>query len=118
MLRGGKSIYWKSITKYRAQDHLIVYLDETWYDLHDIVKEIWTDSSKEFNPPAPVSKGKSVVICLTGSADEGLVDLFLWKWHVKILRISKCYHKNMNGKVFESWFGDKLIPNFPFMEKR
>ena len=59
------------IAKYIAQNYLIVYLDETWYDSHDTVKKRWTESSKESNLSAPVSKGKSVVIFHTGSA-EGL----------------------------------------------
>ena len=94
------------------QNYVIVYLDETWYISHINVKKIWTGSSKESNLSAPVSKGKRVAICHAGSA-EGFVDNAL------LLRgkdISKCYldyHQNVNSEVFESWFGDKLIPNLP-----
>ena len=57
-----------------------------------------------------MSKAKSVAICLAGSADEGLVDNALLLCRNDM---SKCYHKNMNGEVFESWFGDKLVLNLP-----
>ena len=101
--------YLLEIVKYRAQNYAMVYLDEIWYDSHDTVKKIWTDS-KESNLSAPVSKGKKVVICHAGSA-EGFVDntfLLCGK------DISKCcvrYPKNMDGDVFESWFSNKLITN-------
>ena len=75
-------------------------------------KKIWTDSSKEPNLSAPVSKGKRVVICHAGSA-KGFVDnVFLWCGK----NISKSYidyHQNMNSEAFENWFGDKLTPNLP-----
>ena len=32
--------YLLEIVKYRAQNYLIVYLDEAWYDSHDTVKKI------------------------------------------------------------------------------
>ena len=54
--------YLLEIAKNRAQNvYLIVYVDETWYDSHDTVKKIWTDSS-ESNLFAPVSKGKRFAI--------------------------------------------------------
>ena len=55
---------------------------------------------------------KRVVICHAGSA-EGFVDnalLLCGKY------ISKCYvdyHQNMNGEVFENYFGNRLAPNLP-----
>ena len=64
--------YLLEIAKYRVQNYLINYLDETWYDSNNTVKKIWTDSSKESNLSAPVSKGKRVVICHVDSA-EGFV---------------------------------------------
>ena len=70
---------------------------------------MWADSSKEF--AAPVSKGKRVLLCHDGST-EGFADNAL---HLRGKGISKCYldyHQNINGEVFESWFGDKLIQNF------
>ena len=70
---------------------------------------MWADSSKEST--APVSKGKRVLLCHDGST-EGFADNAL---HLCGEGISKCYldyHQNINGEVFESWFGDKLIPNF------
>lgn len=65
--------YLLEIVKYGAQNHPIVYLDETWYDSHDPVKKIWANSSEESNLSAPVSKGKTVVICYACSR-EGFVD--------------------------------------------
>ena len=60
--------YLLEIAKYRAQNYLTVYLDEAWYDSHDTVKGIWTDSSKDPNLSAAVLKGKRVVVCHVGSA--------------------------------------------------
>lgn len=53
--------YLLEIAKNRAQNYVIVYVDETWYDSHDTVKKIWTDSSVS-NLFAPVSKGKRFAI--------------------------------------------------------
>ena len=50
--------YLLEIAKYRAKNCLIVYLDATWYDPHDTVKEVLTDSSKGSHVSAPVSEGK------------------------------------------------------------
>ena len=81
--------YLLEIAKYRAQNYLIVYLDETWYNSHDTVQKIWTDSSKESNLylSAPVSKGKTAVICHAGSAKDFVDNALLWRGK----NISKCY---------------------------
>ena len=55
--------YLLEIAKYRAQNYLIVYLDETSYDAHDTVKKIRTYSSKESNLYAPVSKKSCDLPC-------------------------------------------------------
>ena len=110
-----KIVVWRykhliEITKYRAQNYLIVYLEETWYDSHDTEEKIWIDSSKESNLSVPVSKGKRVAICHAGLS-EGFVDNAL------VLRgkdITKCYidyHRDMNSDISKIWFRDKLIPN-------
>ena len=81
--------YLLEIAKYRAQNYLIVYLDEAWYNSHDTVQKIWTDFSKESNLylSAPVSKGKTVVICHAGSAKDFVDNALLWRGK----NISKCY---------------------------
>ena len=59
--------YLLEIAKYRAQNCLIVYLNATWYDSHDAVKEVLTDSSKVSHLSAPVSEGQKYIICQAGS---------------------------------------------------
>ena len=77
--------------------------------IHIILWRKYGLTLQESNISAPVSKGKGVMICYGSST--GFVDNALL-WCRK--DISKCYidyHQNMNCEVFESWFGDKLIPN-------
>ena len=96
-----KIIMWRykyllEIAKYRAQNCLIVYLDATWYDSHDTVKEVLTDSSKGSHLSAPVSEGKKK-ICPAGS-DEGFVDNALLFCGKVISKCSVDYHQNMDDK--------------------
>lgn len=39
--------YLSKIKSYRQENRTIVWLDETWFDTHDIVKRGWTDSTKK-----------------------------------------------------------------------
>ena len=86
-------------SKYRAENYLIVYLDQTWYNSHDTVKEIWTDSSKESNLSTPISQVKRVVIYHAGSAG-GFVDNALTLCGKDISNCYVNYHQNMNVEVF------------------
>ena len=65
---------------------------------------------QESNLSASVSRGKRIAICHAGSAEGFVANALLLCGK----DISKCYvdyHQNMNGEIFKSWFGDKLIPN-------
>ena len=110
-----KIVVWRykhliEITKYRAQNYLIVYLEETWYDSHDTEEKIWIDSSKESNLSVPVSKGKRVAICHAGLS-EGFVDNALVLCGKDITKCYIEYHRDMNSDISKIWFHDKLIPN-------
>ena len=110
-------VYLLEIAKCKAQNYLIVYLDETWYDSHNTVKKIWTDFFEESNLSAPVSKVKRIMICHTCSMEGFVYNALLLCGN----NISKCYvdyHENMKGEVFESWFRDKHIPNLPQDRKK
>ena len=37
--------YLRKIRKLRAKGFLPVFIDETWYDTHDVVKKTWSDNS-------------------------------------------------------------------------
>ena len=52
------------------------------------------------------------MVCHAGSA-EGFVDNAVLSCGKDISKFYVDYHQNMNSEVFESWFGDKLIPNLP-----
>ena len=89
------------IAKYRAQNYLNLDYLEIWYNSHDTLKKTWTDSSKESDLSAPVSKGKRAAICKAGSA-VGFADNALLLCGKDISQCYVDYHQNMNGEVFEN----------------
>ena len=64
--------------KYREDGYLIVYLDETWFLLHDTVRMLWYDSTKSCSLSGPPPRGKRVVIYFAGKSKSILENsLFL-----------------------------------------
>ena len=59
--------YLRKIRKLQAEGFLPVFIDETWYDTHDVVKKAWADNSGRCNVSKFISKGKRIVICHAGS---------------------------------------------------
>ena len=89
-----------------------IYLDETWYDTHDVVRKCWDDKSEKCVVTDKVSKGKRVVICHAGSR-SGFVPSALLLAGKNIKKAMADYHEDMNGNVFERWFQERLLPNLP-----
>ena len=102
----------RNIKKLRGQGWTPVYLDETWYDTHDVVRKIWDDKSDKCVVTDKVSKGKRVVICHAGTR-AGFIPSALLLCGKSIKEAMADYHQDMNGDVFEKWFEERLLPNLP-----
>ena len=102
----------RQIRKLRADGWTPVYLDETWYDTHDVVRKIWDDHSGKCVVTDKVSRGKRVVICHAGSR-AGFIPSALLLCGKSIKKAMADYHEDMNGNVFERWFEERLLPNLP-----
>lgn len=104
--------YLRKIRDYREINRNIVYLDETWFDSHDVVKYGWVDSSKKCRLDTPSSRGKRIIILHAGNENGFLQNALLLS--AKDIKTSCAdYHQDMNAELFEKWFKEQLIPNLP-----
>lgn len=101
--------YLMAIEKYRQEERNIYYLDETWYDTHDIVRKGWNDNSDRCKLDVPPSRGKRVIILHCGSAN-GWVEGAALLSAKNIKTCSLDYHQDMSATLFENWFENTLIP--------
>lgn len=100
------------IKEYRNEGRNIVYLDETWFDTHDVVKKGWTDGTKRCTSNLPPSRGKRLLILHAGSANGWVKNCLLLSSKC-IKSASADYHQDMNAELFETWVQTQLIPNLP-----
>ena len=104
--------YLRKIRKLLAEGFLPVFIDETWYDTHDVVEKAWSDNSGRCNVSKFISKGKRIVICHAGS-EFGFIPNSLLMCGKSLSKASPDYHQDMNSDVFESWLEKQLLPNLP-----
>lgn len=104
--------YLEKIKEYRQLNRHIVYLDETWFDTHDVVQYGWVDSSHDCVLNTPCSRGKRVIILHAGS-ENGFVPNALLLSAKNISQSSADYHEDMTADLFEKWFSQQLLPNIP-----
>jgi transposase len=102
----------QNIRQYRQEGRLIVYLDETWYDTHDVLKKGWVDDSGKCRLITPPSRGKRLII-LHACSEHGWVPNSLLISAKNIANCNADYHSDMNHQVFEEWFKNRLLPNLP-----
>lgn len=102
--------YLSKINKFRQDGRNIIYLDETWYDTHDVTKKGWQMDDKICTLNVPASRGKRIIILHAGSA-SGWVNGALLLSAKNMSNCSADYHQDMNACLFEKWFEDQLLPN-------
>lgn len=102
--------YLRKIKEYRDAGREIVYLDETWFDTHDVVQYGWMDDSKKCNLSGPCSRGKRIIILHAGSKD-GFIPNALLLSAKNIKQSSADYHEDMTAELFEKWAEEQLCPN-------
>ena len=54
--------YLRKIKEYRESNRYIVYLDETWFDTHDVVQYGWVDGTQNCSLNTSCSRGKRTII--------------------------------------------------------
>ncbi|XP_072400319.1 uncharacterized protein [Diabrotica undecimpunctata] len=102
--------YLRKIKEYRDDNRDIVYLDETWFDTHDVVQYGWIDDSKKCCLSTPCSRGKRIIILHTGTK-SGFVPNALLLSDKNIKQSSADYHEDMTAELFEKWATKQLLPN-------
>lgn len=104
--------YMAQIAQYRRLGRNIVYLDETWFDTHDIKTHGLSDDSSKCVLRVPASRGKRVIILHVGGSNGWVQNGLL----VSAKNIKNCnadYHEDMSSSLFEEWFQKQLLPNIP-----
>lgn len=64
--------YLTNIAEARREGKFIVYLDEMWYDTHDVVKKGWSHESAKCSLKVPPNRGKRIIILHAGN-ESGFV---------------------------------------------
>ena len=100
--------YLRKMRKLRAEGFLPVFMDETWYDTHDVVKKAWSDNSGRCNVSKFISKGN--LPCRIGIWIYTKQSFICGK---SLSKTSADYHQDMNSDVFERWLEKQLLPNLP-----
>ena len=102
--------YLNRLNQLRSAGYRIIFLDETWYDTHDVVKKGWDDGSCCCCLQSPVSRAKRIMILHAGST-EGWVTNCLYLSSKNIRDSLADSHDEMNADIFERWFENSLLPN-------
>ena len=101
------------IERYCSKCNLKLY---TWYSSvsrgHDTICKLWSDSSSQCEVSGQLSRCKGVVICHPAS-NEGFFNGALLLCGKKLSELLAGYHGDMNGKEFEDWFENVLVPELP-----
>jgi len=79
------------------------------YDTHDLIQKSWTDDTMACIRNLPTSS----LIILHAGGSNGWVDGALFLSCKKMSVASADYHYDMDSKIFEEWFEQRLIPNLP-----
>lgn len=104
--------YVRAIKNFRLEGKNIIFLDETWYDTHDLKKKGFADQSSKCFLNAPCSRGQRIIILHAGSKNGWIPGALLLS--AKNIKNSCAdYHEDMTADLFETWFKDQLIPNLP-----
>ena len=104
--------YIQSVQKYRSQDRLIYYQDETWMNQNMTPTKAWLDPNREGPPALPQGKGQRTIVCHIGCEHGFLEQASLIYRGNKALKDSD-YHSEMNSDVFENWIEEKVFRTVP-----
>ncbi|KAH8031591.1 hypothetical protein HPB51_019212 [Rhipicephalus microplus] len=115
--------YLRAIKKYRGQGRCIIYLDETWVNAGHTKEYVWPDTTVKSSQDAflkglttglaaPSGKGARLILVHAGSSATGFIEGAADYFRAK-KGGSADYHSEMDGRYFEEWFTDKLLPNIP-----
>lgn len=107
--------YLENIKAYRQEGYKIYYTDETWINARHTTTKVWKDKTLQSAKQVflsglsagnknPSGKGKRIIVTHIGS-ENGLVENCGWVFESNK---SGDYHKEMNSKSFEAWFGKTL----------
>ncbi|KAJ4430004.1 hypothetical protein ANN_22209 [Periplaneta americana] len=76
--------YLQRLNKLRSEGSQIVFLDETWYDTHDVVRKGWDDGTCNCILKSPSSRGKRIMVLHAGEERMGSqLSLFICKKHTR-----------------------------------
>ncbi|PSN38202.1 hypothetical protein C0J52_20747, partial [Blattella germanica] len=91
--------YWylNRLNELRTAGCPIIFIDETWYDTHDVVRKGWGDGTCFCCLQAPSSRGKRIMILHAGSSD-GWVPECLYLSSKSISDSMADSHDEMNAK--------------------
>lgn len=90
----------------------MIYLDETWFDTHDVIRYSGVDDSNKFGLGIPSSRGKRIIIFHAGNENGFVKNVFLLSAK-NIAQSSADYHEDMTAQFFEKWFSEQVLPNIP-----
>lgn len=97
---------------FRGEKRNLIYLDETWFDTHDVVQYGWVDDSKKCTLKAPCNRGKRIIILHAGS-ENGFIPNCLLLSAKNIKESCADYHEDMTADLFEKWVEQQLLQNIP-----
>ncbi|XP_072390898.1 uncharacterized protein [Diabrotica undecimpunctata] len=102
--------YIEKNSQYRSECREIYYLDETWFDSHEMIDKAWTNGTRKCQIYVPHSRDKRICILHCGG-QHGWVNDALLLSSKGIKDSSLDYHQDIEGTLFESWFENTLLPN-------
>ena len=98
----------REIRQSRDKGREIVYLGETWVNVHHERSSQWFDEKGASSRVSPAGKGQRLIILHDGSADRGFLPGC--KLVFRGSKGSEDYHQEMKGECFNDWFEQQLLP--------
>ncbi|XP_072377983.1 uncharacterized protein [Diabrotica undecimpunctata] len=99
-------------TRDLESERQILYLDETWFDTHDVPKYDWVDSSGRCTTKVSSNKEKGITIIDAGTKNGFIPNALALSFiNIKDSRVD--YHNDTTSELFENWCSTKLLPSIP-----
>ena len=108
-LRRARAKFLRRMKEAREQNTNLVFLDETWVNVHHTFLKEWTKKDSSEARLIPTGKGQRLILLHAVDDKTGFIP------DCKLLFKSNStdgrdYHTEMNGDTFENWLENKLLP--------
>ena len=111
-LQAKRCKFLRQLKKVKSLKKNVIYLDETWVNVHHTSPQEWTSLDGDLARNIPPGKGQRLILLHAVDDKTGFLPgcKLLFKSYSTD---GRDYHTEMNAEIFEKWVEEKLIPAAP-----